>query len=46
MRFQYKVAVDVRDLISVENVMESQDLGPNGALVFLHGISNGKYGLA
>ena len=32
--FRYTVSVDVRDLISVENAMEEQDLGPNGALVF------------
>jgi len=32
--FSYDVAVDVRDLITVENVMEATELGPNGGLVY------------
>lgn len=32
--FQYDAAFDVRDLISVEEVMDELGLGPNGALVY------------
>jgi len=34
--FNYEVAVDVRDLIQLEDVMEDEDLklGPNGGLIF------------
>jgi GPN-loop GTPase len=32
--FQYDVAFDIRDLITVEDVMEEMGLGPNGALIF------------
>lgn len=32
--FGYQVAFDIRDLISVEEVMEELNLGPNGALVY------------
>ena len=30
----YEVAIDVRDLISLENVMIEHNLGPNGGLVY------------
>ena len=32
--FRYPVTADVRELISLEDVMEEEDLGPNGALMF------------
>lgn len=32
--FDYAVSLDIRDLISVEDVMEECKLGPNGALVY------------
>ena len=32
--FQYDVAFDIQDLISVEDVMDELGLGPNGALVY------------
>eukprot|EP00252_Welwitschia_mirabilis_P000076 TRINITY_DN10049_c0_g2_i1.p1 TRINITY_DN10049_c0_g2~~TRINITY_DN10049_c0_g2_i1.p1 ORF type:complete len:280 (-),score=61.53 TRINITY_DN10049_c0_g2_i1:251-1090(-) len=32
--FNYEVAVDIRELISLEDVMEELSLGPNGALVY------------
>eukprot|EP00474_Spongospora_subterranea_P010328 CRZ10786.1 hypothetical protein [Spongospora subterranea] len=32
--FKYPVSIDIRDLISVSEVMEEMDLGPNGALIF------------
>lgn len=32
--FSYDVAFDIRDLITVEDVMEEMGLGPNGALIF------------
>lgn len=32
--FQYDLAFDVRDLISVDEVMEELGLGPNGALIY------------
>jgi len=32
--FKYKPAVDIRELISLEDVMEEMDFGPNGGLVF------------
>ncbi|CAN3359917.1 GPN-loop GTPase 3 [Diutina catenulata] len=31
---QYEFTVDIRDLISLQDVMEEMDLGPNGALVY------------
>ena len=30
----YKVNIDIRDLITAEDVMEEYKLGPNGALVY------------
>jgi GTPase SAR1 family protein len=32
--FNYDLAIDIRDLISVEDAMEEMQLGPNGGLVF------------
>jgi GTPase SAR1 family protein len=32
--FRYEVSFDIRDLISVDDVMEELHLGPNGALVY------------
>jgi hypothetical protein len=32
--FRYEVAFDVRDLISVDDVMDELKLGPNGGLVY------------
>lgn len=32
--FKYSVAFDIRELVSVEDVMEELQLGPNGALVW------------
>ena len=34
--FEYEPIADVRDLISVDDVMEAEDLhlGPNGALIY------------
>ena len=32
--FKYPVSGDVRDLISLSEVMEEMDLGPNGALLY------------
>lgn len=32
--FKYEVAVDIRDLISVSEVMEELDYGPNGGLLY------------
>ena len=32
--FAYEPELDVRDLITVDDVMEMMDLGPNGALVY------------
>eukprot|EP00505_MAST-04D_sp_SCG-Rhode-Island_P003953 Stramenopile-MAST_4_protein_3953 len=32
--FEYDVAIDIRDLISVDDAMEECKLGPNGGLVF------------
>ena len=34
--FNYDVAFDIRDLISVEDVMEELELGPNGANIYCH----------
>ena len=31
--FEYEVAFDVRDLITLSDVMEELELGPNGGLV-------------
>ncbi|WOO81351.1 GPN-loop GTPase 3 [Vanrija pseudolonga] len=33
-RFEYQPAVDIRDLISLEDVMEELEFGPNGGLVY------------
>jgi GTPase SAR1 family protein len=30
----YKTAVDVRNLISLENIMGSEELGPNGGVLY------------
>ena len=32
--FDYPVAIDIRDLVSLSDVMESLDYGPNGGLVY------------
>jgi len=32
--FQYNISIDIRNLISLEDVMEELDYGPNGGLVF------------
>lgn len=32
--FRYEVAFDIRDLISVDDVMDELQLGPNGSLVY------------
>jgi len=32
--FNYEVAIDVRELITLEEVMEAEELGPNGGLIF------------
>ena len=32
--FKYSVTSDVRDLINLDEVMEEEELGPNGALMF------------
>ena len=32
--FDYPVSIDIRDLISLSDVMESLDYGPNGGLVY------------
>ena len=32
--FGYDLAFDIRDLITVEDVMEELGLGPNGALIY------------
>jgi len=32
--FNYEVAIDIRELITLEEVMESEELGPNGGLIF------------
>jgi len=32
--FKYKPAVDIRDLISLEDAMDAMNFGPNGGLVF------------
>ncbi|QID86813.1 GPN-loop GTPase 3 [Saccharomyces pastorianus] len=31
---KYEFTIDIRDLISVDDVMEEMDLGPNGALIY------------
>ena len=30
----YKINIDIRDLITVEDVIEEYKLGPNGALIY------------
>lgn len=32
--FEYAVSIDIRDLITIDDVMEEIDLGPNGGLVY------------
>lgn len=32
--FSYEPDLDIKDLISVEDVMEEMDLGPNGGLIY------------
>lgn len=32
--FDYEPAVDIKDLINLEDVMEELELGPNGGLVY------------
>jgi GPN-loop GTPase len=34
--FNYEVAFDIRDLVSVEDVMEELEYGPNGANIYCH----------
>jgi len=33
-KFDYRCDIDIRDLITVDDVKEEMELGPNGALVF------------
>lgn len=33
-RFEYAPSIDIKELISLEDVMEEMDLGPNGGLVY------------
>lgn len=33
-RFEYSPVLDIRDLISLEDVMEELEFGPNGGLVY------------
>lgn len=33
-RFEYAPAVDIRDLINLEDVMEELEFGPNGGLIY------------
>jgi GTPase SAR1 family protein len=33
-KFSYRCDIDIRDFITVEDVMDELDLGPNGGLVF------------
>lgn len=33
-RFEYEPSIDLRELISLEDVMEEMDLGPNGGLIY------------
>lgn len=33
-RFDYPVAIDIRDLISLDDVMSELKLGPNGGLIY------------
>ena len=33
-RFEYEPTIDIRELISLEDVMEEMDLGPNGGLIY------------
>ena len=33
-KFEYEPTIDIRDLISLEDVMEEMDLGPNGGLIY------------
>eukprot|EP01117_Protostelium_nocturnum_P011064 TRINITY_DN4013_c0_g1_i1.p1 TRINITY_DN4013_c0_g1~~TRINITY_DN4013_c0_g1_i1.p1 ORF type:complete len:110 (+),score=38.93 TRINITY_DN4013_c0_g1_i1:255-584(+) len=32
--FKYPVSIDIRDLISVEEIMEELEYGPNGGLIY------------
>jgi len=33
-KFEYEPSIDIRDLITLDDVMEEMDLGPNGGLVY------------
>lgn len=33
-RFEYEPSIDIRELISLGDVMEEMDLGPNGGLIY------------
>jgi GTPase SAR1 family protein len=33
-RFEYEPAIDIRDLINLEDVMEELEFGPNGGLIY------------
>ena len=33
-KFEYPPSIDIRDLISLEEVMEDLELGPNGGLIY------------
>ena len=32
--FEYEPSIDIRELISLTDVMEEMDLGPNGGLIY------------
>lgn len=32
--FEYEPSIDIRELISLNDVMEEMDLGPNGGLIY------------
>lgn len=32
--FEYEPSIDIRELITLEDVMEEMDLGPNGGLIY------------
>lgn len=33
-RFEYQPSIDIKELISLEDVMEEMNLGPNGGLIY------------
>lgn len=33
-RFEYEPSIDIRDLITLEDVMKEMGLGPNGGLIY------------